>query len=106
MQAQFELGKDAGDGSTQKEHLQVAERQLTHEDRAAVDWTCPEPCRAVWEAFITLHNRRGSGMSPNPISYADVREWEGRHRVDFSEWEFETLMVLDDLALKIQRKSE
>lgn len=65
----------------------------------------PEPlrpcCKALWDTFIELHNARGGGMGPAPISWRDLRDWQEIRGVSLTPWEVDTLMAMDLEAMKV-----
>jgi hypothetical protein len=66
----------------------------------------PPGCQLVWDTFIELHNKRGSGMSPLPIGWRDLQAWQEVREVRLTPWEIDTLMALDTAALKSLNESK
>jgi hypothetical protein len=62
----------------------------------------PPGCQLLWDTFVELHNARGgNGMgTPTPIGWSDVLAWQQVQQVTLSAWEVETLMSLDQVAIK------
>lgn len=60
----------------------------------------PPGCQLVWDTFIELHNARGGGMGPSPIAWRDVLAWQEVRGVQLTPWEVDTLMALDQVAMK------
>jgi len=51
----------------------------------------------LWDWFLELHARRGSGpMGAAPITWPDLDAWARRTRRDPAAWEFDVLARLDN----------
>jgi hypothetical protein len=57
-------------------------------------------CKQVWDTFIELHNARGGGMGPAPISWRDLLAWQEIRGVTLTPWEVDTVMAMDSVAMK------
>ncbi|WP_342617234.1 hypothetical protein [Rhodoferax sp. GW822-FHT02A01] len=57
-------------------------------------------CWHIWETFIELHNARGAGMGPSPITWRDLSAWQEVRGVVLTPWEIDTLTALDQVAMK------
>lgn len=60
----------------------------------------PVGCQLLWDAFIEMHNRRGGGMGPQPISWRDLQAWQDVRQVSLTAWEIDTLLALDSAAMQ------
>ncbi|QLB44479.1 phage tail assembly chaperone [Mannheimia pernigra] len=100
----FQLDKKLkGSESTLREHLQAIETQtgITPEELHN-----PEPSPAVayllgW--FFELAMSRQSGMSLNPISYAEIEAWNRLFSRHLEQWEIRTIKQLDMIYLNVQQ---
>lgn len=54
----------------------------------------------VWKYFINLQNKRTSnGFGMNPLSYSDIHAYFCLIQVQPEEWELETILKLDSIAM-------
>jgi len=55
----------------------------------------------VWKSFISLHNKRTSnGFGMNPLSYSDMYAYFQLMQMQPEEWEIDTILKLDSVALE------
>lgn len=55
----------------------------------------------MWDWFIRLHSARGStGFGMNPISYSEMTAFFALRGERPSQWELETIRVLDRAAMQ------
>lgn len=59
----------------------------------------PVEVEYLWSAFNKMARRRTSGMSVNPITYADIEAFERKTLNSFSAWETDMIVRLDDAIL-------
>jgi hypothetical protein len=60
----------------------------------------------LWDTFIELHNKRSSGMAPQPIGWRDLQAWQDVRQVALTPWEIDTLMALDTAAMESIREAK
>jgi hypothetical protein len=60
----------------------------------------PSGCKLLWDTFLELHNARGGGMGPAPISWRDLHAWQEMRGVRLTPWEVDTVMAMDMEAMK------
>jgi hypothetical protein len=70
----------------------------------APDVQIPAEGAHVWHWFWSLSNRRRSG--PEPLSYAEVGEWQRLTHTPIRSEEVEMLMRMDDAYLAEVRKEQ
>jgi hypothetical protein len=97
-QASMELSAVQPDGSTLRQHLQVAAAAgATPDPRLA--GRPPAAAAALWDAFLSLNAARPAGLAPSAITPADMLAWQQLHGVRFTAWEVDTLQAMDRAAL-------
>ena len=83
-------------------HLEVAAKRGL---QPAIDALRAPPLPAhfayLWEWFLQLHRRRGSGaMGPSRITWGDLDAWARRMGHDPTPWDFDVLAALDDVFFR------
>lgn len=58
--------------------------------------TLPPELSYLWNAFVRLSERRGGGMGPLPISFADIHWFCRVHHERYELWEVDAITALDD----------
>lgn len=65
----------------------------------------PVAVRPVWNAFIAMHERRGSnGYGPNPITWHDIAAWQAVSGLVLTPWEASVVGTLDGVAMAAAAK--
>jgi hypothetical protein len=96
----MQLAAKQQDGSTLRQHLQVAARGGERPDPRLFS-QAPRAAAALWEAFLTLHASRPSGMGASGIPSSELLAWQQLHGVRLSPWEVDTLRAMDQAALAV-----
>lgn len=95
--------KGAGGGSL-GDHIAAIRRQRGQE--AAKPPALPLAFAHLWNAFIELHQARGSsGFGPNPISYAEIAAYRAVTGADLSPWEVKVIRALDTVYIETASQS-
>jgi hypothetical protein len=67
----------------------------------------PEPIRALWNKFLSLHEGRTYGINGgNPLSYIDMDAWMRVTGNRLDQWEVEAVMRIDKAWLKASKDDE
>lgn len=67
----------------------------------------PSGTESLWNAFLALNAKRGSGgFAPSPISFQSFESYESLYRFKFSPWELDLLVELDDVVLRVLLKGK
>ncbi|MGA1296975.1 MAG: phage tail assembly chaperone [Burkholderiaceae bacterium] len=93
------------DGATLRTHLQ---RLAYSSGKVDARLEAPPPARAVrglWDAFLMLSASRRSGMSPHPLTMVDIEAYCRMANIQLSNWELETLIALDAVAMAAAAKN-
>jgi len=86
------------------DHLASVRRQLGKAERVAPD--LPRDFAHIWNAFIELHNARGSGgFGPCAITYSEIAAYRDLTGVDLSPWEVKVIRALDTLYIEVSSQS-
>lgn len=99
------MNRRAGDGLTERAHLEFRERQQQkrnpdYREPGLIGPPMPPAGEYLWTWFRRLHRRRRYGDSgPMPISTGDIRDWIDLHKCPLDPWEIEILEDLDDAYL-------
>lgn len=65
----------------------------------------PAGCEALWGAFVEMNQGRASnGVGFCAISWQDLHAWQQVRRVELTDWELETIHLLDRVALATLNK--
>lgn len=60
----------------------------------------------VWNAFIELHQARGSsGFGPDPISHLEIAAYRAVTGIDLSPWEVKVIRALDTVYIETSSQS-
>lgn len=89
--------------STLRDHLLAIEAQtgITPEE---LDNPEPSPAVAYLLAdFFELAMSRQSGMSLNPISYAEIEAWNRLFHRNIQQWEIKVIKQLDLIYINVQQ---
>lgn len=60
----------------------------------------------LWSWFHQLHNTRGGGFGPAPITFQEVFAWASLLQIEPTPWEIEQLMMLDRIWFKVQAERD
>jgi hypothetical protein len=55
----------------------------------------------TWRWFCQLSRRRQSGMAACPLTYTELEAFERKALVEFSAWQADLIMRLDDAVLAV-----
>jgi hypothetical protein len=99
-----QLSTRQSDGSTLREHLQVAADNGTRAD-PRLGAAVPPEMAALWAAFVALDNARPAGMGKSAIPPSELIAWQQLHGVRLTPWEAETLMAMDRAVLALSHAS-
>lgn len=83
-----------------REHLEAVERISGKRPKELDGPQPPEGALYLWDWFTQLHNARGGGWGPAPISWEAIDAWARRMRVDPRPWELEVIREIDALYLR------
>jgi len=75
------------------------------EQRTGKQYMDPEPelppvFQYLWDWFAELHEARGGGFGPSPLTWPEIDFWASRMRVDPTPWELRVIKRLDKVWLK------
>ena len=85
-------------GATHRAHLALAAKRGNVAAKNALRAPpLPPRFRYLWEWFMELHGRRGTGMNgPASLTWGDFDAWARRTARAPTPWEFRMLAALDD----------
>jgi hypothetical protein len=87
------------DGSTEREHLLVVERNGQHTGGLEKP-PIPSDCHELLKAFWSIRRSAGSnGMTAAAISYSEITAWQALSDVQLDPFEVDLLFVMDNAAL-------
>lgn len=93
------------DGATLRTHLQRMAYSTGKVDARLDLPPPPRAARALWETFLLLASTRRSGMSAHALTMVDIEAWCRLTGVTLSDWELETLICLDAVAMASAAKN-
>ena len=96
----MQLATRQPDGSTLREHLQVAASARAKPD-PRLHASAPPEMSALWVAFVALDAARPVGMGKSAIPPSELIAWQQLHNVELTPWEAETLMAMDRAVLTL-----
>ena len=86
------------------DHIASIRRQKGQEEAHAP--ALPLDFAHVWNAFIELHQCRGSGgFGPNPISFTEIASYRHVTGIDLSPWEVKVIRALDTVYIETASQS-
>lgn len=99
----MQLAATQPDGSTLRDHLQVAAQHGTTDARLG---STPPPAGAMlYDLFVQLNAARPVGMGPGAIPPSELLAWQQLMGVRLSPWEADTLLAMDRAALAAHVKA-
>ena len=93
------------DGATLRTHLQRMAYSSGKVDPRLEAQPPPRAVRGLWETFLILAASRRSGMSAHPLTMVDIEAYCRMTNIRFSNWELETLIALDAVAMAAAAKN-
>lgn len=93
------------DGATLRTHLQRLAYSTQRIDPRLDAPPIAESVRGLWEMFLQLSATRRSGMTAHPFTMVDIEAYCRMTGVRLTEWELETLIALDTVALNAAAKN-
>lgn len=64
----------------------------------------PNSMHEVWKWFLDLHNKRQTGMQPNPLSWADIQAYFSLQSIEPEDWEISLISKLDGIVMSLYEK--
>lgn len=62
----------------------------------------PTGAEYLWAHFIELHNTRGGGMGPAPISYSEIQAYVSMTGIYLEPWEIDCIKAMDRAFMKVE----
>lgn len=96
--AEFALNAVGKDGASVRDHeISAWEQTGVKPELLASAPPLPVEGRSLWAYFCQMHRRRQHGMNgPQPLTFAEVREWAALNRVCLDRWEIDAILGVDD----------
>jgi hypothetical protein len=103
----FDLDAIQEDGSTKRQHLISAERQLGETPEELLNAPeLPEYLVYLWNYFMELSRARGNnGFGPSPLAYSEIQAWARLTKQALDAWELDAILKLDVLFLNAKSKA-
>lgn len=87
------------DGTTLRDVLLSSEK-ASGRPESGLRIDIPPSCTELWDTFCGLASRRRSGMSAQPLVWADIEAWCALYKTQLSAWEIDTLCDMDSAGLR------
>jgi hypothetical protein len=68
--------------------------------------TLPQEALFLWGFFIELHNTRGGGMGPAPITFSEIEAWQRLTRRQLPAWQIEAIKRMDAAFLRVESERQ
>lgn len=95
------LPASKSDKATEREHLEIVERQTGQTPKELEGPDPPPLMENVWSAFVDLNMSRQSGMGPNPITFQEIVAWSKLYNTPLRPWEVTAIKRLDMIFIKV-----
>lgn len=93
------------DGATLRTHLQRLAYSSGKVDERLEARPPPAAVMALWETFLTLSSSRRTAMAAHPLTMVDIEAYCRMAGIELSNWELETLIALDAVAMAAAAKN-
>ena len=96
----MQLGALQPDGAPLRTHLQRRAQNTGQVDPMLMVPPVPSCAAGLWRLWCRMSKTRPAGMGPSPITHQEIDSACRLYQVQLSPWEVETLLDLDDVAMR------